>query len=107
MIEIDNDRRIILEELYTNRFVDVYQIHRQTKIPPTTLFNTLEGLKRDGLVSRQDLIYSLTETGEHYMKSELGKILIKPSLDFKSVPDKFSGIQVSMGDVSIISNLVR
>ena len=61
---MDNDSLLILKRLYECREVDVYQLHAETKIPPTTLYKLLENEKAKGNVSRKGLKYKLTPQGE-------------------------------------------
>ena len=107
MMAMDNDSLHILRTLYEERSVDAYELHKATKIPPTTLFVTLEQQRNKGLADRDGLCYRLTEKGETLLASELGDALMKPSLSFKEVPDKFSGPKVSTDDVSVISKIVQ
>lgn len=105
--DMDNDALHILRTLYEEGSVDAYELHKATKIPPTTLFITLEQQRNKGLVEREDIRYSLTEKGETLLASELGDALMRPSLSFKKVPEKFSGPKALIGDVSVISKIVQ
>ena len=89
------------------RSVDAYELHKATMIPPTTLFVTLEQQKNKGLVERDGFCYRLTEKGEELLAEKLGDYLMKPSLSFKEVPEKFSGAKASIDDVSVISKIVQ
>lgn len=100
---MDNDTLHILKVLYQERGIDTYQLHVSTKIPPTTLYNVLEENRRVGRVDRQGLIYTLTQSGEHYLSSVLGKELMQPSLSFKAVPEKYSVTPASKDDVSVLN----
>lgn len=104
---MDNDSLHILRTLYKERSVDAYELHKATKIPPTTLFITLEQQRNKGLVDRDGLCYRLTEKGETLLASELGDALMRPSLSFKKVPEEFSGPKALIGDVSVISKIVQ
>ena len=104
---MDNDSLHILRTLFEERSVDAYELHKATKIPPTTLFVTLEQHRKKGLVDREGFCYRLTENGETLLASELGNALIRPSLSFKEVPEKFSGPTVSIDDFSIIRKIVQ
>lgn len=104
---MDNDSLHILRTLYEEGSVDAYELHKATKIPPTTLFVTLEQQRNRGLVEREDLHYRLTEKGDALLAEELGEAMMKPSIDFKEVPEKFSGPKASIGDVSVISKIVQ
>ena len=102
---MDNDSLLILRVLYQERRVDAYQLHVATKIPPTTLYNVLESNKKEGRVTRDGLVYSLTEAGEQYLASCLGNELIKPSVAFKPVPEKYTGTKASKDDVSVLNDI--
>ena len=103
---MDNDSLLILKTLYENRWVDAYQLHASTKIPPTTLYNSLEDLRRDGRVSRSAFRYELTDSGESYLEEILGKELVRPSTDFKLVPGRYQSSEVLIDDVSIIGEIL-
>lgn len=107
MMAMDNDSFHILRTLYEERIVDAYELHKATKIPPTTLFVTLEQQRNKGLVDRDGLCYRLTEKGESLLAAELGDALMKPSLSFKAVPERFSGPKASIDDISVISKIVQ
>lgn len=100
---MDNDTLHILKVLYQERGIDAYQLHVATKIPPTTLFNVLEENRRAGSVVRHDLVYTLTQSGEQYLSSFLGKEMMQPSLSFKVVPEKYSCPTASKDDVSVLN----
>ena len=102
---MDNDSLLILRVLYQESRIDAYQLHVATKIPPTALYNVLESNKKEGRVTRDGLVYSLTEAGEQYLVSCLGNELIKPSVAFKSVPDKYTGTKASKDDVSVLNDI--
>lgn len=106
MITMDNDSLHILKTLYEERSVDAYELHKTTKIPPTTLFVTLERQRNKGVVEREGFCYRLTENGETLLAQELSDALMKPSLSFKEIPEKFSGPKVSTDDISIIRKIV-
>lgn len=100
---MDNDALHILKVLYQERGIDAYQLHVSTKIPPTTLYTVLEENRRAGRVDRQGLEYTLTQSGEQYLSSVLGKELMQPSLSFKAVPEKYSAKPASKDDVSVLN----
>lgn len=100
---MDNDTLHILKVLYQERGINAYQLHAATKIPPSTLYGVLEDNRRAGRVSRQGLDYSLTQSGEQYLSSVLGKELMQPSLSFKDVPEKYSVTPASKDDVSVLN----
>lgn len=104
---MDNDSLHILRTLYEEGSVDAYELHKATKIPPTTLFVTLEQQRNKGLVEREVIRYSLTEKGEAFFAAELGNELMNPSLSFKEVPERFSGPKVSIDDISVINKIVQ
>lgn len=65
--DMDNDGLHILRTLYEEGSVDAYELHKATKIPPTTLFITLEHQRNKGLVEREGFYYRLTEKGEAFL----------------------------------------
>lgn len=104
---MDNDELLILKTLYKNREVDVYQIHVETKIPPTTLYKVLERERRRGNVSRNKLKYALTPQGDSFWSKELAPYVLSPSTLFKEVPQKFIVSKVAPDDVSVLEKIVQ
>lgn len=104
---MDNDTLLILKKLYEKKEVDAYQIHAETKIPPTTLYKVLEFEKGEGNVSRTDLKYKLTPQGESYWAKELTQYLLSPSTTFQEIPPKFIVPQVANDDVSVLKEIVQ
>lgn len=107
MGRMDNDELLILKTLYENREVDVYQIHVETKIPPTTLYKLLESERKRGNVSRNKLKYALTPQGETFWAKELAPLALNPSTLFKEVPQKFVVSKVAPDDVSVLEKIVQ
>ena len=103
---MDNDSLHILRVLYQERGIDSYQLHVATKIPPSTLYSVLESNRKEGRVTRHGLVYSLTPEGEQYLASFLEKELIRPSVVFKSVPEKYAGAISSKDDVSVLKDIL-
>ena len=104
---MNNDSLHILKALYEEGIVDTYQLHMATKIPPTTIYVTLEREREKGCVERKGLLYRITERGESLLANELGQALLRPSMSFKAVPEKYSGPQASADDVSVIGKIVQ
>ena len=103
---MDNDSLHILRVLYQDREVDAYRLHEATKIPPTTLYSVLESNKKAGRVTRDGLAYSLTPDGEQYLTTILEKEMIRPSVSFKTVPEKYVGAISSKYDVSVLKDII-
>lgn len=104
---MNNDCLHILKALFEEGCVDMYQLHMATKIPPTTIFVTLEQERKQGSVEREGLLYRITERGETLLAKELGGNLLKPSMSFKAVPEKFSGPKALIDDISVIDKIVQ
>ena len=102
---MDNDSLHILRVLFQERGIDAYQLHVATKIPPSTLYTVLESNRKEGRVIRNGWVYSLTPAGEKYLASFLEKELIRPSVSFKSVPEKYAGAKASKDDVSVLNDI--
>ena len=102
MQPIDNDSLYILNALYTNRSIDIYEIHTVKMIPPSTLYTTLKHEMENGVVVRNGLIYSLTDKGEVDLSERLKQYLIKPDITFKKVPESYSGEKAAVNDVNVI-----
>lgn len=104
---MDNDTLHILRVLYEGREVDAYQIHAATMIPPTTIYVTLESELKSGHIERKGVIYRLTQEGEKALSEKLGKELLKPSMAFKEVPEKYIGTKVSKDATGVLDIIVQ
>lgn len=104
---MDNDVLHILRVLYERREVNAYQLHAATMIPPTTIYVTLESERKSGHVERDGIIYRLTQEGEIALSAKLGKELLKPSMTFKEVPEKYIGTKVSKDAAGVLSIIVQ
>lgn len=103
---MDNDSLHILRTLYQEGTIDAYRLHADTKIPPTTLYTVLESNKSAGWVTRNGLVYQLTLAGEQYLASILEQELLKPSVSFKSIPEKYTSSITSKDDVTILNEIL-
>lgn len=104
---MDNDSLLILKKLFEDSIIEPYQVHREYKIPPSTLFCVLEGLRGRGYVERQGYSYLLTPTGEAFLSTKLGPMVLKPSVSFKDIPPRFLKQKETKENTSIINEIVQ
>lgn len=104
---MDNDSLLIISELYQAGMVDSYQLHQRTRIPPTSLYLTLEDERMCGRATRDGLCYYLTKSGEAWWRERLRSLLLRPSTEFKTVPGKFLGQRLDLSDTSAINDIVQ